>query len=148
MKKIVLIFSLLLICMSCNKNNIEGEYPKEISFITIAKGTLHGDDIENIGRSSHIIFNDSTWQNLINQMNTYNNVSDNFTETNINFDTHTIIAVFGVVNTSGSKLEITSIIESEENIAISYGISKFANSVITQPYHLVKIPTTKKTIQL
>ncbi len=147
MKKTILIFILLLVGIGCSENNIEDEYPKEITFVTIGKGSLYGNGIENIERSSLIISNQTDWQSIVTQMDSYNTVSDNFIETGINFNTYTIVAVFGEVNPSASELEITGIIENQEGIAISYSINTFANTVVTQPYHLVKIPITEKSLQ-
>ena len=146
MRKTILIFTLLLVGIGCSENNIEDEYTKEITFTTIGKGVLYGNGVEGIQESSLIILNQETWQNLINQMDTYSIVSDNFTETTINFETHTIVVAFGEITSDNSEIKITSITQSKKGIAISFSIneSDIDDGVIIQPYHIVKIPTIKK----
>ena len=146
MRKTILIFTLLLVGIGCSENNIEDEYTKEITFTTIGKGVLYGNGVEGIQESSLIILNQETWQNLINQMDTYSIVSDNFTETTINFETHTIVVAFGEITSDNSEIEITSITQSKKGIAISFSIneSDIDDGVIIQPYHIVKIPTIEK----
>ncbi|MEN8857154.1 MAG: hypothetical protein ABF260_03720 [Flavobacteriaceae bacterium] len=146
MRKTILIFTLLLVGIGCSENNIEDEYTKEITFTTIGKGVLYGNGVEGIQESSLIILNQETWQNLINQMDTYSIVSDNFTETTINFETHTIVVAFGEITSDNSEIEITSITQSKKGIAISFSIneSDIDDGEIIQPYHIVKIPTIEK----
>ncbi len=51
----------------------------------IAKENLHGNGAEGISEQNLIISDQTTWNDLITQMNSVNNVSDNFTETDIDF---------------------------------------------------------------
>ena len=121
MRKTILIFTLLLVGIGCSENNIEDEYTKEITFTTIGKGVLYGNGVEGIQESSLIILNQETWQNLINQMDTYSIVSDNFTETTINFETHTIVVAFGEITSDNSEIKITSITQSKK--ALQYHLA-------------------------
>ena len=45
--------------------------------------------------------NTSDWNNLMTQMNSVNNVTDSFSETNIDFNQFEIIAVFDSVHDNG-----------------------------------------------
>ena len=94
-----------------------------------------------------VIKNTTDWQDLITQMNSYNNVSGSFSETDIDFDNYLIIAVFLEVKPNGWEVEIIGITENEKSLVISTKETEFVSSVITQPYSIVKIPTTEKTIE-
>lgn len=79
-------------------------------------------------------------------MNTNNNVSDNFSETNIDFDNYMVIAVFLEIKPTGWEVEINGVVENENNITIIKEEMELDNTVITQPFHIVKIPITDKEI--
>jgi hypothetical protein len=92
------------------------------------------------------ISNTNDWQNLISQMNSVNNVSDDFTEIDINFNEFTVFAIFLEVKGNGWEIEIENVIENETNISISTQETEFDNFVITQPFQIIKIPKTDKPI--
>ncbi len=84
--------------------------------------------------------------NLISKINSVNNVSDSFSETDIDFDNYLIIAVFLEVKGSGWEVKITNITENENNLIVSTKETEFDNLVITQPFSIVKIRRTEKII--
>lgn len=128
----------------------DGKVPvNSISYILIGQGALFGAGEEGIVRQNLVITDDVNWQNLINQMNTRNNVSDSFTETNINFSEYMVIAVFDKVKGNGGwSIDITNIDNQTNQIVVTVTNLKTGNvsSVITQPYHIVKIPVNNKEI--
>ncbi|MBU2903899.1 protease complex subunit PrcB family protein [Arenibacter algicola] len=141
MKKniIILLFSILV--MSCNSDDNQFDIV-DVETTLIAKDNLYGDGAEGIIEQNIVISDQSTWNDLLTKLNSINNVSDNFTETEIDFSEYRIIAVFdGVKETGGYSLEL-KLMSDSENIRVN--ITKLipeenASSVITQPFHIVKI---------
>ncbi len=147
MKKMILILSILLTIYSCSVNDNNQNLPQNKGFDVIYNGVLSGDGSEGITQSKMVINNTIDWQNLITQMNSFNNVSGNFSETDINFDNYLIIAVFLEVKPNGWEVEITDITENENSSVVSTKETEFISSVITQPFSIVKIRRTEKTIE-
>lgn len=145
MKNIIL--TLVIALLSCNSND-DNRY-NNIVFSLIGQGQLHGNGVENIEKSNLIIENTTAWDNLINKMNTVNTVSENFNETEIDFSQYMVIAVFDeIYNNGGHSIDIIKIMENEVEIIVT--VDKLLNgdvsTVITQPYHIIKIPLSKKSI--
>lgn len=118
-------------------------------FTEIYKGELSGNGTEKIDKSNLVIKNQSEWSDLMNQMNRANPVIDNFTEINIDFDNYMIIAVFDDVKQNGGhSIDIVEITCNRNKIVISVRNLNNGNltSVITQPFHIIKIPRTEKQI--
>ena len=138
---IVLLFTLFISCDSGDNNS-------ELTIIEstlIAKDRLFGNGEEGITPQNIVIANQSNWNDLITQMNSVNNVSDNFSEIDISFSEYNVIAVFDELKgNDGHSIEL-SIISNSENIIVSVtNLPSEGNAatVITQPYHIVKIPTS------
>ena len=75
-------------------------------------------------------------------MNSVNNVSDNFSETNINFSEYTILAVFDEIKGNGGHSLELSITSDSENIIVKVADlvpEGNATTVITQPFIIKKI---------
>ncbi len=143
MKKNVLIILLSILTLSCNSDN-KDPIILPIESTLIAKDNLYGNGAEGIAEQNLVITNQSTWNDLITQMNTVNNVSDNFSETDIDFSEYIVIAVFDEIKKSGGyslELNITSNSESIIVIVTDLVPEGNATTVITQPFHIVKIPT-------
>ena len=117
-----------------------------MNFTEIGKGALYGSGQEGISQSNVIISNTNDWQNLISQMNSVNNVSDNFTETDINFNEFSVFAIFLEVKSSGWEIETETVTENQNSISISTLETEYATAVITQPFSIIKIPKTNKSI--
>jgi hypothetical protein len=79
-------------------------------------------------------------------MNSVNNVSNTFSETSIDFDDYSIIAVFLEVKSNGWGVTINNITENENNISVSTQEDESITPVQSQPFHIVKIPKTNKDI--
>lgn len=117
--------------------------------VLIGKGELYGNGAENIPRQNIVLYNQSDWNNLIQKMNTVNPVSREFSETNIDFNNFQVIAVFDEIKRSGGhSIDITEITENEDTIVVRVQNLNTGGgiSVMTQPYHIVKIPKSKKAV--
>ena len=130
--------------ISCTSNNDNQELT-DLEFTLIAKENLHGNGAEGISEQNLIISDQTTWNNLITQMNSVNNVSDNFTKTDIDFSEYKIIAVFDEIKENGGHILELNIVWNSENIIVN--ITDLvpegnATSVITQPFYIVKIQNT------
>ena len=118
---------------------------EEIVFNTISKGVLFGNGIEGILEEKFTIKNEKQWQVFLNKINSVNNVSSSFSEININFSNHNIICVFDTIrNTGGYAIEIERVFVEKKNLNIVYnkkepGPMEMVTTIITQPYHIVKI---------
>lgn len=140
---IILLFSLII---SCESDNNEQEMNEPISSINISKSALYGAGTEGISASNLVITNSTDWQNLITQMNSVNNTSNNFTEIDVDFNEYMLIVIILEVKNNGWEVEITEIIETTSEITISNQETEFDTSVITQPFHIVKIPINNKPV--
>nr|BFF35157.1 hypothetical protein BACT7_00190 [Tenacibaculum mesophilum] len=147
MKIKYLLFLLVVVFFSSCTNNEDSFFKSSIvEFVTIGKGALHGNGEEGVAESNVVIRNTNDWENLISQMNIVNNVSDNFSEIEVNFDDFIIVAVFLEIKGSGWDVEIKSVTETKENVFLVIEETAYDSSVITQPFHIIKIPKTNKKV--
>lgn len=146
--KIVKIFliSIIVFATGCTPPEDKHIQNNQVCFSTVGKGALYGDGAEGIPPSNMIITNNTDWQNLMTQMNTVNNVTDSFTETDIDFDVYEIIAVFLDVKPNGWEVTITKITEDDTGIHVYKNETEFLYSVMTQPFHIVKIFKNDKEV--
>lgn len=147
MKTIILFFSLLAV-IGCNKkdDNIVNFESTEITPIEIGKDALYGVGEEGIPQSNLVITDGNNWQTLMNQMNSINNVTEDFSETDIDFDTYMILAVFLEIKNTGWEVEMNSVMENETDVDVTTQEKEFDTAVMCQPFHIVKIPITNKEI--
>ena len=144
MRSIFLLGIISLALLSCRKEEV-----LELSFevTEIHKGMLYGVGDEGIPEQNILIENESDWNDLISDMNSVNEVSSSFYETDIDFTSYMVLAVFSPVYTSGGHgIEIVNVIENmylgnivatvEHQSPDSGGM---VITVMTQPYHIVKI---------
>lgn len=127
--------------MICTTND-DNEETLTIESNLISKANLFGNGEEGIPKQNLIVSDVTTWENLITQMNPVTNVSNNFSETNIDFSKYKIIAVFDEIKANGGHRLELDIETNLDNIII--GITDIApegnaTTVITQPFHIVKI---------
>ncbi len=121
----------------------------QINPALIGKGDLYGAGQEGIQQQNTVISDTAVWNELKNKMDSVNNVTGSFTETEINFSEYLIIAAFSDLRPiGGCSIEIKNVVESSEsiNITIENIIPETGTAVETQPYHIVKIPRTAKQI--
>lgn len=137
--------SFCLITWSCTTEN----EINEINFTSIGQSNLYGNGRETISKQNFTISNSSSWNELLTKMNSVNNNSDGFTETNIDFENFMVIAVFDkIYGNGGHSIDIIKITEYERKIVVTIdNVQKGGlTSVMTQPYHIVKISRTNKPI--
>jgi hypothetical protein len=115
--------------------------------ILIGKGHLSGE--EGIPKQNLVITNTEDWENLISSMNSVQNVTDDFTETDINFDEYLIISVLYEVKPNGGwSIDITDAIVYEDIVVFTVKNLNTGDKIYSQcqPFHIVKIPVTEKPI--
>lgn len=122
----------------------------DIEFKTIGQGSLYGNGEEGIPPQNIIIDNQEEWKSLQKKMNAVNEVTFGFSETDIDFSKFTLLAAFDKVRGHGGvSIEIKKLSENEEEVkfaAETHSPKGMATAVMNQPYHIVKIPITKKKI--
>ncbi|WP_299778710.1 hypothetical protein [uncultured Formosa sp.] len=141
MKKNILIILLCVLTFSCNSDDDTSEMTN-IEFTLIAKENLFGNGNEGIAKQNLVISNQNDWNDLITQMNSENNVSDNFSEIDIDFSEFQIIAVFDEIKVNGGHILELNIMSNSENIIVN--LTDLApdgdvTSIVTQPFCIVKI---------
>ncbi|GGD20982.1 protease complex subunit PrcB family protein [Flavobacterium orientale] len=147
-KNLILIFAAIFSFLSCSNNDDEPFTPINIEFEVIGSGNLTS--MEEITPGNIVINNQNDWNILINNMNSINSDTTNsFTTTTIDFQTHLIIAVFDEIRmNNGFLISVANIVENQNNLTVDVIQSNPGSiqSVITQPYQIVRIPITNKPI--
>lgn len=149
MKKSILAFFVFIIITSCSSND-ETVNSNVINPVEIGSGKLFGSGSENIIQHNSVITNQADWVALINQMDLVNNTSSTFTEVNIDFNAFQLLVSFDQVRENGGySIEISEVIENQNTIDVSVDTilpSEITTQIITQPYHIVKIPKSTKQV--
>ena len=144
--KIIALSAVLLILagglISCEKK--ENCMP----FIHITDGDLTGN--EGIPQQKIVITTQEEWKNLKTAMGKER--TKDFCETEVDFGKYMIIAVFDEIrNSGGLRIEVACITEHFDKIVVTvkayYLGWLIAPEIITQPYHIVKIPTSAKSVE-
>ena len=146
MKQIITLFSILFLLTSCN-NDSDDSKQSNVQFSVIAQGDPSPSQTQNISKSNLVIKDSESWNNLLNTISTYEIAR--FTETNIDFSKYRVIVVFDqVYSNGGHSIDITKITEDHYHIFVKVEKLLKGNdaTVVTQPYHIVKIPKTEKEI--
>lgn len=151
MKKhlLLLLCSILLISNSCRNEQEENiESKNQVSFQLIGKGNLMGSSYAP--PQNTVITNSTQWNNFLNQIDGPNNhPSSSFTETNIDFNQFMVILVVDAVYPNGGhSVDIMTVDENAQNIEVDVEklLQGDVTAVITQPYHIVKIPKIAKPV--
>lgn len=143
---ILIVFSLL----SCSNNDDEPFTPISINFDVIGTGMVSAPVSTDISPGNYVIINQNDWLELLNKMNSINSdQTSSFTTTEINFQTHIIIAVFDEIRGNpGYLINVDSVIENQNNITINVVNSNPGSiaSVMRQPFEIVRIPISSKPI--
>lgn len=145
MKKLLTSFVFLVMLSACS-TDIDQELettPVSIETKIIAQSNLYGGGEEGISKENLTIKNESDWNELISKMNTVNTETDNFSETDIDFNTHQIIAIFDEVKSTGGYSLEMAVTRQDQQIVAKITQKAFegaAITVITQPYLIVRIP--------
>ena len=145
MKTLYLTFLLLFTLGSCNDdNNTTTPFePVTINPVLIGKGyTL---DI-TITPGNLVISNQTQWDAFLISMGY---VTDNFINTNIDFNTEQVIAVVDSPRGSTAfSVNIDTVVENEDNITVDFSLLNSGDGFTTMiiPYHIVKIPKSPKPV--
>lgn len=132
---------LMLIFCSCNAE--DEPIQERIETVTVASGSLYGAGEEGIQEGKLVIDDVDAWNAMLSNMNTVNNESGNFLETDIDFSSYQVIAVFEEVKGNGGYSLGINVFEDSANRIVkveSHVPEGNATRVITQPYIIVRIP--------
>lgn len=144
MKQIIILFMILFLLTSCNNDNDDSKQ-STVEFSVVAQGDPGPSQTQNISKSNLVIKDTESWNNLLSKMSTYE--TSRFTETNIDFTKYQIIVAFDqVYSNGGHSIDITKITEDHNSIFVKVEKLLKGNdaSVVTQPYHIVRIAKTTK----
>jgi hypothetical protein len=153
--KIFIIAAIMLVLVgslsSCRKEKCE-------PFFLICNNSLSG--LEGVQQQAVIIKTQEEWEDFKTLMNSayyqgrnIDKETDLFSETDIDFEHYLIIAVIDEVRfDSSSRSTIKCIAEYSEKIVVTIQINspekgRFSTNDDRQPYHIVKIPETKKSVE-
>ncbi|MDR0368280.1 MAG: protease complex subunit PrcB family protein [Bacteroidales bacterium] len=142
----VLLVGFLLAGCEKDKGKGAGE-SVNVPFTTIAQGDLFGGGREGFTKQNIIISTATDWENLKTAMP--DNMVESFAETDIDFSVYQIIAVFDEVKPNGGwSIDVMSITQVANKIVVTLSNVKTGDDtcVITQPFHIVKIPISQKEI--
>ncbi|MBW8523949.1 protease complex subunit PrcB family protein [Chryseobacterium chendengshani] len=148
MKKYLLLFvcSIFLVINSCTDSDVNIETKTPVTVQQIGKGNLVGNYVP---QQNMVITNSTQWNTLLNTLDSVNNTSGSFTETNIDFNQFMVIAVFDeVFPNGGHSIDIITVDDNPQNIVVDLERLLTGNltTVVTQPYHIVKIPKSTKPV--
>ena len=152
MTKFTLIILTSLFAFGCSTPN-DYSNMADVDSELISKGDLSGIGTEVISNQYFSFTNQTEWDNFISQIDVTNEVSSGFSEQNIDFSEYVVIAVIDKVrNTSGYSIDL-EISTNYEKIFIGSNLSSpspdgVVATVISQPYHIVKIAKTNLPIDL
>lgn len=151
MKKhlLLLLCSIFFVTISCRDNHDDEqlENKNQINFQLIGKGNFVGN---YAAQQNTVITNTTQWNNFLVQIDGQNNhPSTDFTETNIDFNQFMVIVVIDAVYPNGGhSVDIMTVEENPQNIEIDVEklLQGNVTTVVTQPYHIVKIPKILKPV--
>lgn len=151
--KYTLTWSMLLLLaflLSCNSDETTSN-TTEFETLIIAKGNLYGLGSEGFSQENIIIQNDAEWEALLLQIDSGNNISVGFLESEIDFSEFVVLASFDKLRSlSGFSLEL-DINQSNNQIIVNViNVSEHENGlgslVENQPFIIVKVPVTNLPI--
>ncbi|MGB8704383.1 MAG: protease complex subunit PrcB family protein [Gillisia sp.] len=140
-------FILLISVLGCSTHDFPGD---PVKTTLIAKDILYGNGEEEIPEQNLVIRDSESWNELIKKMNSVNQVSDSFTQTDIDFTKFTVLAVFDKVeNSGGYDITIEKVFDKDKALVVKIrkiSPAGFVTQVMTQPFHIIKIPATQKQV--
>lgn len=156
MKKILLIsIAIILTLIGCEKDDSSESQVKdditetqdiEKNYTELGIGNLSGNGSDDITESNMIIDNEADWKTLITQMITLTNKGEDFNEMIIDFDKSIIIAIFADLYPYYAGIELTEVIENDTSIRISTKITNSIAPAFSQPFCILKMSITDKSI--
>ncbi|SHL75187.1 protease complex subunit PrcB family protein [Flavobacterium chilense] len=147
MKQIITFFSIIILLTGCSNDNNSNQ--SNITFSVIAQKDLSPSEQKPISETKVTIKDAQSWNAFTTKLNVVNEETKFFSETNIDFTKYQIIAVIDQkYGNGGHSIDITQIIETRNKIFVNVEKLHTGNltSVITQPYHIVKIAKSEKKV--
>lgn len=141
MKNYVILFLLSLFVYSCSSDD-DAPTMSPVETTLIGKGNLYGSSSQGVDQQNIVINTTTDWDNLISLLDAENNVSSSFTETDIDFTNFTVIVAIDEVRGNGGHDLAIDVNSNAQNIIVTVTDlipEGAATTVITQPYHIVKI---------
>ena len=149
-KKIILLHILFLgLLVGCTNTDEDTTPIAIIKFTQIRKANLYGDGREHIHKQNLVVSDSISWNLLLQKINIANDETQFFRETDIDFSEFMVLAVFDDIKANGGhSIDIMRVTEYETKIVVdTYNLLKGdLTTVITQPFHIVKIPKQNKPI--
>lgn len=150
MRKTLLIAILSMVMINCSSDdNNESFTPQNIDFTTIGQGIISFymtiEQQNSIEQQNTVITNQTDWNQLLGLLEGVVEIS----ETDIDFDTFQVIASIDEKRGhTGHWVEITEIIENENNITVTIVTGEYDSgfTTICRPYHIVKITKSDKPV--
>ncbi|TPG36337.1 protease complex subunit PrcB family protein [Flavobacterium pectinovorum] len=146
MKQIITLFSILFLLTGCSNNDDSNS--SEVKYSVILQGDHFNGDYNN-PKANLVIKDQVEWNKLLLKFNFITNANVISPDLTVDFTKYQMIAVIDdVYNYGGYSIDITKIIETNSSIFVKVEYLKPGgiNTVITQPYHIVKIPKTNKKV--
>ncbi|KIO50600.1 protease complex subunit PrcB family protein [Flavobacterium hibernum] len=147
MKQIITLFSFLFLLTSCSNDNNSNQ--SDVSFSTVVQKDLSPSDQKPIAETKVVITDAQAWNAFITKISVVNEESKYFIDTNIDFTKFQIIAVIDQKYLNGGHtIDITKIAENKNKIYVKVEKLHTGNiaTVLTQPYHIVKIAKSSKEV--
>lgn len=137
-------------CATPKETVVVRDPPQKVEFVTIGMGSLFGAGEEGIEESNILIRSNDEWAGLKKKMDAVNSVTQNFKEHEVNFNEYYLIACFDATRpTGGFSLEIKDVSTTLKRLEVLIERQTpkgEATSVLSQPYHIIRIPLTDKEI--
>ncbi len=152
MTKFTLLFIMTLMASGCSSSTDYFD-TTPIESELIAQGNLPRIGADNISNQYFSLRNQTDWVNFINRIDPLKESSSELSQQNIDFSKYIVIAVVDEVrSTSGYKIDL-EIETNNKQIFIGSRRSspdpeEFVLTVLTQPYHIVKIAKTNLPIDI
>lgn len=147
MRKKILMLVTIVSLIACTEDD---PIWNTVEFSLVGQGALYGNGDEGIEKSNLVINDTDSWNELISKMDAVNDVSGSFNETDVDFDQYQIIAVFDEIrSTGGYTIDVVEITENETKLKVITECLGEGNAttVITQPFQIVKLSKTDKTVE-
>ena len=139
----ILIFFSVFTLLSCSNDDESTFIPQDITPVLIVKGNNYNETTQQNIKVS----NSTQWNDLKETLGSH--ITATFSETEVDFTQFDVlVCIEQLRGYLGASIEMTSIIEYEENIKVNvvsinpdWGFAE-----VTTPYHIVKIPKTSKPV--
>ena len=144
----------LMACSNDDSNSTEQDFePVVLEVNTVLQNNLGGNGQEGIGAENRVISNVSQWNQLIDEIDYtddgVNGIVATLEAVTIDFDNEDVLAVFEEIkNYGGYSIDIVKVEEQEKKVVVTIDrlLKGGDATVITQPFHIVKIAKVNKPI--